>query len=70
MSKTDIMSELPKLTPDERKEILDQIWELDGGEWLDGGELTNAERVLSDPRLAEQEENPESSVPWDEVEDR
>ena len=70
MSKTDIMSELPKLTPDERREILDKIWELDGGDWLDSGELTNADRVLIEQRLAEHEGNPESSVPWDDVEDR
>jgi len=70
MSKTDIMTELPKLTPDERREILDKIWELDGGDWLDRGELTNADRVLIEQRLAEHEGNPESSFPWEEVEDR
>src|SRR5262245_48036459 len=70
MSKTDIMSELPKLTPDERREILDKIWELDGGDWLDSGELTPADRALIEQRLAEHERNPDAAVPWDEVEAR
>jgi putative addiction module component (TIGR02574 family) len=70
MSKTDILTELPKLSPDERREILDKIWELDGGDWLDSGELTDAERVLVEQRLAEHEANPDAAVPWDEVEAR
>jgi putative addiction module component (TIGR02574 family) len=70
MSKTDIMSELPKLTPDERREILDKIWELDGGDWLDSGELTNADRVFIEQRLAEHEGNPDAAVSWNEVEAR
>jgi len=70
MSKTDIMIELPKLTPDERREILDKIWELDGADWLDSGELTNVDRVLIEQRLAEHEGNPDAAVPWDEVEAR
>jgi putative addiction module component (TIGR02574 family) len=70
MSKTDIMSELPKLTPDERQEILNKIWELDGGDWLDSGELTTAERVLIEQRLAEHESNTDAAVPWEEVEAR
>jgi putative addiction module component (TIGR02574 family) len=70
MGKTDILTELPRLSPDERREILDKIWELDGGDWLDRGELTDAERVLIEQRLAEHEANPNAAVPWDEVEAR
>lgn len=68
MSKTDI--ELPKLTPEERQEILDKIWELDGGDWLDNGEPTTAERVLIEQRVAEHEWNPDVAIPWEEVEER
>jgi hypothetical protein len=35
MSKKEIIAELPKLTSNDRREILDKIWELDGGDWLD-----------------------------------
>jgi putative addiction module component (TIGR02574 family) len=70
MSKTEIIAELPKLTPNDRKEILDKIWELDGGEWLDSGELTQDERKLIEQRLAEHERNPETSIPWEEVDAR
>ncbi len=64
------MTELPKLTPAERREILDKIWELDGGDWLDSGELTDAERIVIEQRFAEHESSPDASVPWDEVETR
>jgi hypothetical protein len=40
MIKKEIIAELPRLTPSDRREILDKIWELDGGDWLDNGELT------------------------------
>jgi hypothetical protein len=36
MSKTDIMIELPKLTPDERREILDKIWGFNGAVFSSG----------------------------------
>ncbi|HVN79654.1 MAG TPA: addiction module protein [Terriglobia bacterium] len=70
MIKTEIIAELPKLTPNDRREILDKIWELDGGDWLDSGELTEDERALIKQRLAEHERNPETSIPWVEVEAR
>jgi putative addiction module component (TIGR02574 family) len=70
MSKKEIMAELPKLTSGDRREILDKIWELDGGDWLDSGELTDAERLLIEQRLAEHEKNPEAAIPWEEVEAR
>jgi len=70
MSKKEIIAELPKLTSDDRKEILDKIWALDGRDWLDGGELTHDERLLIEQRLAEHEKDPEAAIPWEEVEAR
>ena len=70
MSKKEIIAELPKLTSDDRREILDMIWELDGGDWLDRGELTHDERMLIEQRLAEHEKNLEAVVPWEDVEAR
>jgi len=43
MSKAEILSELPKLSPAERLEIRLQLARLDGEAWLDAGEpLTDA----------------------------
>ena len=70
MSKTEIIAELPKLTPSDRREILDYIWELDGGDWLDDGELAQDERKLIEQRLAEDKKNPDASIPWEEVDAR
>jgi hypothetical protein len=72
MSKTEtgIISELPKLMAEERREVLDKIWELDGGDWLDSGELTTAERVLIEQWVAEHEWNPDVAIPWEEVVER
>jgi putative addiction module component (TIGR02574 family) len=70
MSKKEIIAELPKLTSNDRQEILDKIWELDGGNWLDSGELTTDERLLIEQRLTEHEKNPEDAIPWEEVEAR
>lgn len=69
-TETDIISELPKLMAEERRELLDKIWELDGGNWLDSGELTTAERVLIEKWVAEHEWNPDVAIPWEEVEER
>jgi hypothetical protein len=38
MSKVEILEELPKLTTEERKEILLKLAELDGDSWLDADE--------------------------------
>jgi hypothetical protein len=70
MSKKEIIAELAKLTSDDRREILDKIRELDGGEWLDSGELTHDERLLIEQRLVEHERNPEAATPRQEIEAR
>lgn len=71
MSKTEILSELPKLTPAERQEIRLHLARLDGEQWLDGDDpLTDAEKALLDARLAAYEIDPEAGSSWAEVEAR
>jgi putative addiction module component (TIGR02574 family) len=71
MSKSEILAELPKLTPAERQEIRLQLARLDGERWLDAVEpLTDAEKALLDSRLAAYERDPETGGSWQEVEER
>ena len=70
MSKTEILTELPKLTPEERQEVRELLAEIDGTDWLDDGELTDEEKALIDARLDECERNPKSFIPWDEAKAR
>ena len=69
MSKVEILEELPRLTTEERKEILLKLAELDGDSWLDTDEpLTDAEKAVLDARLAEND--PDAGSSWAEVEAR
>ena len=71
MSKTEILNELPKLTSQERFEIRLRLAELDGDRWLDEDDpLTDEQKALLDARLADMEQNPDSSIPWDEARKR
>jgi len=68
MSKTEILEQLPKLTPDERYEIRLRLAELDTDQWLDDDDpLTDEQKAMLDARLAEIEKHPERALPWDEV---
>ena len=69
MSKTKILEELPKLTPEERQEIRLKLAELDGEEWLDADDpLSYEQRILLDERLQDLDKHPEESIPWSEAE--
>ncbi len=68
MSKADILEELPKLKPEDRLEILDRICQLDGGGWVDGGELSAEDKSMLDARLAAYEKAPEAGSSLEEVE--
>ena len=71
MSKTEILEELPKLTADERNEIRLKLAELDGDDWLDADDpLTDEEKAFLDARLAELEQHPEKSIPWEDAKNR
>lgn len=67
MSKSEILSKLPELTPEERQEVRLRLAELDRDEWLDDGALTDAEKALIEERFRDLETNPHKSIPWDEA---
>ena len=65
MSKLEILEALPKLTIEERKEILLKLAELDGDLWLDAEEpLTDAEKAILEARLAAYEKDPDAGSSW------
>jgi hypothetical protein len=69
MSKTEILEELPTLTPEERDEIRLRLAELDGEEWIDGDDpLSDEDKILLEARLKDLDEHPEKSIPWTEAE--
>ncbi len=70
MSKAEILAELPRLNREERREVVKKVHEIDGDDWLDEGELTEAEKGLIEGRLAEHERNPGAAIPWSEFEVR
>ncbi len=71
MSKVEILEELPRLTREERKEVLLRLAEIDGNLWLDDNDpLTDAEKALLDARLAAYERDPDAGHSWAEVEAR
>ncbi len=71
MSKAEILDEIMKLTSEERWEIRLKLAELDGDGWLDDDDpLTDEQKALLDARLADMEQHPEKSIPWEEAKRR
>jgi putative addiction module component (TIGR02574 family) len=71
MGKVEILQELPKLTPEERKEIRLKLAELDDNNWLDDDDpLTDSEKALLEARLVAYEKDPDAGGSWEEVEAR
>lgn len=63
MSKSEILAALPGLSPDERAEILDQLWRLEEDDALRRG-ASPQEKELLDQELADYENNPDAVTPW------
>jgi hypothetical protein len=70
MSKAEILAELPKLKADELAEVQAKLDELFGKVWLDGGELSDADKTTLDAALANYQKNPEAGSSWEEVKAR
>jgi len=69
MSKTELLEEISKLTPEERFEIRLKLAELDGHGWQDADDpLTNEQKALLESRLEDLETHPEKSIPREEAE--
>ena len=69
MSKADILAELPKLTADDRGEILDQLWSLEEQEAVRRGPSAQ-EKALLDTELADYAANPNAGSSWADVQAR
>lgn len=65
MSKAEIIAELPRLSPQERSEILDQLWRIE-----EATGPTPREKAILDEAQASYDANPEAGAPWSEVEAR
>jgi hypothetical protein len=70
MSKTEIIAELPYLSPEDLAEVQAKLDELAGESWQDGGELTDADKSALNAALTEYQKNPDAGRPWDEVKAR
>lgn len=65
MSKAEILAELPKLSPQDRGEILAQLWQME-----ESAGPTEREKALLNEAQADYEANPTAGAPWSEVEAR
>lgn len=70
MSKLEILTELSNLQPGDLSDVQAKLDELAGLQWLDNGELSEADKVALDAGLADYNANPDSGRSWDEVEAR
>jgi putative addiction module component (TIGR02574 family) len=65
VSKAEIIAQLPKLSPQERSEILEQLWRTE-----EAAGPTQHEKALLDEAQAGYDANPKAGAPWAEVEAR
>lgn len=70
MGKTEIIAQLPHLSPDDRAEVQAKLDELAGAAWQDRGELSDADKQALDDALAAYEASPHAGSSWDEVKAR
>jgi putative addiction module component (TIGR02574 family) len=65
MSKSEILAELPRLSAQERREILERLWKLE-----EAAGPTSREKHLLDEAQADCDADPQAGAPWAEVESR
>jgi hypothetical protein len=70
MGKSEILAELPHLSPDELAEVQAKLDELAGEQWLDRGELTDADIQALDASLVTYQESPDAGSSWEVVKGR
>jgi putative addiction module component (TIGR02574 family) len=66
VNKTTLLVEIMRLSPDERRQLIDEIWDTLPLE-ADDFELTEAQKAELDRRLEEHERDPSRAIPWEEV---
>jgi hypothetical protein len=67
MSKSEILSALPKLAPEDREHVLKRLCELQEEEIIRGGALGSAEKRALDEALTEFERDGNPGLPWRKV---
>jgi len=67
MSKSEILEELPKLSPSERSQLFARLSELHEADLVGGAEPTDAERPLLDEALEGFTRGRDPGRPWREV---
>lgn len=65
MSKAEILAALPRLSPEDRSEILEQLWRME-----EVAGPTAYEKAILDEAQAAYEANPEAGSPWADVQAR
>lgn len=70
MSTGEIIEALPRLSPDERAKVQAKLDELAGDAWLDGGDLSDADKRALEAELVDYERSPHAGSPWDEAKAR
>jgi len=61
---SDLRSQINSLSPAEKEELLDTVWE---SLEADSASLTDAQRAELDYRIARHEQNPSDVIPWHQV---
>jgi hypothetical protein len=70
MSKTEIIAELARLSPEDRADVQAKLDELAGDAWHDRGELSAADMQTLDDTLAEYQKSPDAGSSWEQVKAR
>ena len=70
MSKAEIIAELSKLNPSELADVQARLDELAGDKWIDGGELSDADKSAWDAALQDFQNNPNAGDSWEQVKAR
>ena len=65
MSKAEILAELPKLSAEDRSEILSRLWQ-----WEENSIPSPQEQTLLREEQAAYEKDPDAGSPWSEVQAR
>ena len=61
---SDLRSQINNLSPTEKAELLDTVWESLESDALS---MTDTQRAELDHRIARHEQNPSDVIPWDQV---
>ena len=61
---TDLRNQIDSLSPAEKAELLDTVWE---SLEADSASLTDAQRAELDSRIELHEQNPSDVIPWQQV---